>query len=520
MDRLEGWPLKRPFFLARGGLPHINGIIVITAMATIIDMPKLSDTMTAGTLARWLKKEGERVTSGDKLAEVETDKATMELDNFDDGVILKHYVKEGDSIPVGAPICAIGTAGEAPPEVTAKAVTATPPAEVAKQEARVVPVSEDGQSAAPPCVPPAPPAETAAAAPAQPVAPAGPSNDRIKASPLAKKIAAEHGLHLALVKGTGPGGRIVQADVETYLRSGSSIAVPPEPAPAPPMPVEIKTLQHAAAAVPSSQPPMADREPGRPLAPAASLVEPQPKAAPAPAQAHAGGDVPVSTVRAIIARRLVESKTTIPHFYLEMEIDAAPLTALRESINASFASLPSEQGGIKLTVNDFILRASALTLIRHPAVNRSWMGETIRQHASANVAFGVAIEDGLVTPVVRDAHLKGLRQLSLEAKELIMRARSRKLKPDEMSGSTFTVTNLGMYGISNFYAIINPPNAAILSIGAVLKKPIVGPNDQIVVGQRMSLGLACDHRVIDGANGAEFLVSLKELLENPTLLLV
>lgn len=457
-------------------------------MAIIIEMPKLSDTMTVGTLVNWLKKEGQKVTSGDKLAEVETDKATMELDNFDEGVILKHYVKEGQEIPVGAPICAIGEPGEKAPEIPSgkgDSKKEAPKAEPKKEEKAEAPKkaekaaetpSDDTEEeiSGPGCVPTVKSEEGSETVGKKVVADATDRSpgERIKVSPLARKIAADKNVDLASVKGTGPGGRIVAEDVE-------KAAAAPKPAP------------KAASAVPTLSAPIGETT-----------------------------DVPVTNIRKVIAARLLESKTTVPHFYLEIEIDAAPLLELRAALNSSLGELPPEQGGIKLTVNDFILKASAQALVRKPLVNRSWLGDSIRNHGSVHLAFGVAIEDGLVTPVIRDAQTKGLRQIALEAKALIGKARAKKLTPNEMSGSTFTVTNLGMFGISNFYGIINPPNAAILSVGATIKKPIVDAKNNIVVGQRMNIGLSCDHRVVDGAVGAEFLVALKELLETPALMLV
>lgn len=231
-------------------------------------------------------------------------------------------------------------------------------------------------------------------------------------------------------------------------------------------------------------------------------------------------DLPVSQMRSVIAQRLVECKNTVPHFYLETEVNAGALLTLRKQLNAELGELPPEQGGIKFTVNDFILKASAEALRRVPEMNRSWNINSIRQHASVHMAFGVAIDDGLVTPVIRDAHVKGLKVIAQEAKELIGKARSKKLKPDEMAGSTFTVTNLGMFGTSRFYGIINPPNAGILSVGATIARPIIGENGDVQVGQMMSIGLSGDHRTVDGAVGARYLQALKSILETPALILV
>ena len=245
-----------------------------------------------------------------------------------------------------------------------------------------------------------------------------------------------------------------------------------------------------------------------------------PTAPAVPVATLADEQIKVSNMRGAIARRLLESKTTIPHFYLSTEVDAAPLIALRKQLNANLADLPAEQGGIKLTVNDFILKASAVALQRVPAVNSSWMDTFIQQHGSVNLAFGVAVDDGLLTPVIRDAQVKSLREVSMDAKSLIGKARNKKLTPAEMSGSTFTVTNLGMFDIQSFLGIINPPNGAILSVGATVAKPVVNDKGEIVVGHRMNIGFSGDHRVIDGATGAVFLQQLKNVLETPALMLV
>jgi pyruvate dehydrogenase E2 component (dihydrolipoamide acetyltransferase) len=416
-------------------------------MATLIDMPKLSDTMTVGTLVNWLKNEGDPVSNGDMIAEVETDKATMEVECFEDGVLLKQYCSAGDEVPVGGAIAAIGEAGEDAPEVNS------------------TPAPEAAEEAAPA---PAEPAPTTPATAPTPVAPATPApvtaSGPVKASPLAKKIAADKGIDLAAIQGSGPGGRIVKADV---LAAGNAPAA------------------------------------ARPAAPAMEALS-----------------LPVSNMRKSIARALVGSKTQAPHFYLQMEVDGAPLAAFRKAINAKYADLPKEQGGIKFSVNDLTLKAAAEAVRRVPAINRSWEGETIQQHANVHLAFGVAIDDGLLTPVIRAAESKNLHQISAEAKTLIKKARDKKLAPDEMSGSTLTVTNLGMFGISDFYGIINPNNAAILSIGATIKKPVVNEFDQIVIGQTMKVGLSGDHRTIDGAVGAQYLQALKEILEAPALMLI
>ena len=430
-------------------------------MATLIDMPKLSDTMTVGTLVKWLKNEGDPVASGDMIAEVETDKATMEVECFDDGVLIKQYCGVGDEVAVGGAIAAIGKAGEeAPAAETNTAATATPEPEPA-------PVAE-----APKPAPAAP--ESAPEVVPEPVAAASTTSSRIKASPLAKKIAAEKGIDLATIHGSGPSGRIVKADVEN---AQASVATP--------------AVDQAVSS--------------EPVEPAATLE---------------AMEIPVSNMRKSIGKALVASKTQAPHFYLQIEVNGAPLAALRKELNSKLANLPTEHGGTKFSVNDLTLKAAAEAVRRVPAINRSWEGETIQQHPNVHLAFGVAIEDGLVTPVIRSAETKGLREIGAEAKALIKKARGKKLTPNEMSGSTLTVTNLGMFGISDFYGIINPNNAAILSIGATTKKPVVNENDEIVIGQVMKIGLSGDHRTIDGAVGAQYLQALKEILESPSIMLV
>ncbi len=442
-------------------------------MATLIDMPKLSDTMTVGTLVKWLKKEGDPVASGDMIAEVETDKATMEVECFDDGILLKQYCAEGDEVAVGGAIAAIGEKGEAAPDAGGAKPTSSPAPETPKApEAKEAPAAKPAESAAPQA--------TEADETSADEAAASDAGDRVKASPLARMIAADKGIDLSTIKGSGPGGRILKEDVLNA-----------EPAAA---------ASTASAAAPAKSAPAA-----APAAPAATLE---------------ALDLPVSNMRKSIAKALVASKTQAPHFYLQIEVDGAPLAALRQALNDKLADLPKEHGGTKFTVNDLTLKAAAEAVRRVPAINRSWEGDRIKQHANVHLAFGVAIDDGLVTPVIRAAETKGLRQIGAEAKVLIKKARDKKLAPDEMSGSTLTVTNLGMFGISDFYGIINPGNAAILSIGATIKRPVVNDKDEIVIGQTMKIGLSGDHRVIDGAVGAQYLQALKEILETPALMLV
>ncbi|HUG13115.1 MAG TPA: pyruvate dehydrogenase complex dihydrolipoamide acetyltransferase [Opitutaceae bacterium] len=451
-------------------------------MATIIDMPKLSDTMTTGTLVKWLKKEGETVASGMMIAEIETDKATMELESFEDGVLLKQVAAVGAQVAVGAPICVIGKKDE---DISGLKLESKGGGEEKKEEkpaAKKEPeskgeepsgedeeeVEESKEEAKPEAVKKSEPAKTSKPAAPAPAPAATAASGRVRISPLARKLAEEKGVDFSRIEGTGPGGRIVRADI---------LAAKDRPA-------------AAAGAAPASagvfKGPIAEAK-----------------------------DMPLSNMRATIAKRLLEAKTQIPHFYLEIEIDAAPLLALRVTLNTAL-----EAKGVKLSVNDFILKACVEALRRVPAVNCSFEGTLIRQHPAVHMAFAVAIEDGLITPVIRDASDKSIFEISAEAKALAPLAKTKKLKPDQYTGGTFTVSNLGMMGVDRFSAIINPPNAAILAVGATVKKPVVGPGDTIVVGQRMSLTLSCDHRVVDGALGATWLAALKQLLEQPALLLL
>lgn len=411
-------------------------------MPKYIEMPKLSDTMTEGTLIKWRKKEGDKISTGDVLAEVETDKATMEMEAFDDGILHQLLIAEGAKVPIGGRIAVLLGKGEAPPAAGA-------------------PIPE-----APAAAPKAASAPTAAPEPKSSPKSTEAKSGRTKASPLAKKIAAEKGVELTALSGSGPGGRIIAKDVES-----------------------------------------------------AGTAAPRPAAAPAAISPTAGpGDqrIPLSGMRRVIAERLLASKTQLPHFYLHIEVDAAPLMKTRAELNA----VTEATGGPKLTVNDFILRAVVAAATRVPAVNASFAGDAIIQYSGVHLSVAVAVEDGLVTPVIRDAQQKSLRQISEAVKDFAVRARSKKLKPEEFQGGTITVSNLGAYGIESFSAIINPPQAAILSVGAIVKKPVVNAADQIVVGQRMSIGLSADHRVIDGAVGATYLSELRKLLENPALMLL
>jgi pyruvate dehydrogenase E2 component (dihydrolipoamide acetyltransferase) len=412
-------------------------------MAKDILMPLLSPSMTEGTLVKWLKKEGDAVKSGDILAEVETDKATMDLEAFDSGILRKILVQEGTRVPVQSRIGIIGAKDEKIDE-SAQAPVAAPAAK--KEEAKT---------------------PAAAAAPATPTVAAS-SGDRIKASPLAKKVATEKGVVLATLSGSGPGGRIVKKDVLNAPANGH--------------------VQSGGGSSIYARGPIATE-----------------------------GSTKLTTMRSVIAKRLLESKTTIPHFYLEIEVDAKPLLELRAQLNDSLGKLKPP---VKLSLNDFVLKAAAEAVRRVPAVNASFEGDSIRQFADVQLSFAVAIAEGLITPIIREAQNKSLIQISGEAKALAAKAKEGKLKPEEFQGGTFTVSNLGMLGIDSFSAIINPPQAAILAVGNIMKKPVVDANNEIVVGHRQSITLSCDHRVVDGAVGAAYLKELRELIEKPALLLL
>jgi len=434
-------------------------------MPIAIEMPKLSDTMTEGTLVKWLKKVGDTIAVGDILAEVETDKATMEMEAFDEGVLAEIYVQDGSKVEVGQKLAILTAKGEK------LSADGAPPATARKPEPTAAPVPAEAKGDV----------KTEAKSPAQQNSESAPAEssapDRIKASPLAKKLAVEKGVDLGGVHGSGPGGRIVRDDV---LAAGQSPAAKKEATP--------QTLTAASTA---------------------------PKT-PAFVTALEDKKIPLSGMRKTIAARLLESKTTIPHFYLQAEVDAEPLTTLRHTINTA-----AEAAGLgKLTVNDFILKATAVAIARVPLANAAFGGDSIIQFADVQLACAVAVEEGLVTPVIREAQKKSISQISAEVKDLASRARSKKLKPEEYQGGTVTVSNLGSYGVEQFYAIINPPQSVIVSVGTIVKKPVINAAGQIVPGQRIILGVSCDHRVVDGAVGAQFLAELKRFLENPTLLLI
>jgi len=423
-------------------------------MATYIEMPKLSDTMTEGTVVKWRKNEGDKVETGDVLAEIETDKATMEMEAFDDGILHKYLVAAGGKAPVGGKIALLLQKGEKPPAEGAPVPEAPKPKAANEEKAAPEAASQASASKA-----------TSAPAPT----PAAKTGERVKASPLARKIAKEKGVELSGLSGTGPGGRVVARDVEGAPAGGASAG-------------------KASAATPVAAMP-----------------------------AGAGDQkIALSGMRRVIAERLLTSKTTIPHFYLNIEVDAGPLMKFRAEAN----SASEAAGGPKFTVNDFVLKAVIAAAQKVPAVNASFAGDSIIQYANIQLSVAVAVEEGLVTPVIREAQKKSLREISEAVKDLATRARSKKLKPDEYAGGTITVSNLGSYGIESFSAIINPPQSLIISVGAIVKKPVVNAKDEIVVGQRMAIGLSADHRVVDGAVGAQYLAELRKLVESPYLLLL
>jgi len=433
-------------------------------MAEQILMPALSPTMEEGTLAKWLVKPGDAVKSGQIIAEIETDKATMEFEAVDDGVIGQLLVAEGASgVKVNAPIATLigegETAAPAPAPVVlaaARPAVATPAAPVAAPAAAAAPVKADGA--------------------------------RVFASPLARRIAAERGLDLATVQGSGPRGRIVKADVAGVAAAASTAAAP--------------RADHAPVAAPVVN---------------AASPAPAPVNAASVAKLYEGrayDEVLLDGMRRTIAARLTEAKQTIPHFYLRREVRLDALLAFREQLNAQLASR-----GIKLSVNDFIIKACALALQAVPAANAVWAGDRILQMKASDVAVAVAVEGGLFTPVLKDAEAKSLSRLSAEMKDLAARAKTRKLAPQEYLGGSFAISNLGMMGIENFDAVINPPHGAILAVGAGIRKPVV-TGDAVAIATVMSLTLSVDHRVIDGALGAELLAAIVGNLENPMAMLV
>ena len=424
-------------------------------MAIIIDMPKLSDTMQEGVIAKWNVKEGDTVASGDIIAEVETDKATMDVEVYDAGTVLKIMAKQGESVALGGIMAIIGKPGE---DISALLGGAAPAAKASATPDKPVAESSAPVATAPSSTSFDPILGNLASTAASTV-----GSSRIKASPLARKIADEQGIDLSRVQGSGPEGRIVKRDVA----SGQAA-------------MALKSAPVAATSV-FTAPSAADE------------------------------DIRITQMRKTIARRLAESKFTSPHFYETIDIDMKQAIVAREQLNAI--------SDVKLSFNDMVVKACAVALRRHPKVNASWLEDIIRINGSVHIAVAVAIEDGLLTPVIRHADQKGLRQISLETKDLATKARDKKLQPEDWEGSTFTISNLGMFGIEEFTAIINPPNAAILAVGAIRDVPVV-ENGLVVPGKRMKVTLSSDHRVVDGATVAQFLSTLKQLLEHPSSMLL
>lgn len=431
-------------------------------MAEVIRMPRMSDTMEEGNLVGWLKQVGDEVEPGDVLAEVETDKATMELESYHEGVLLYIGVKEG-SVPVNGILAIIGEEGEDYKAALAAAQADNPAgASAPAKEAAPVETKTAATSS---------PAPTTTAAPVMVHNP----NERVKASPLAKSMATQAGISLHTVKGSGDNGRIIKRDIEALIGSGGAVSAP--------------STSHNVAA------PMA-KAPGS----HANMVS--------------GGTsemVPVSQMRKVIARRLGESKFTAPHFYLTVEINMGKAIAARKSMN--------EVAETKISFNDIVVKSCAMALQKHPNINSSWLGDTIRINKDINIGVAVAIEDGLMVPVIKNTNYKSLTTINYEVKQLAGKAREKKLSPDEMQGNTFTISNLGMMGIEEFTAIINPPDACILAVGGIVEKPIV-VNGEIKVGRMMKVTLSCDHRVVDGAMGASFLQTLKGIMEDPVRMLI
>jgi pyruvate dehydrogenase E2 component (dihydrolipoamide acetyltransferase) len=441
-------------------------------MSVNILMPALSPTMTEGTLSRWLKKEGETIAAGDVIAEIETDKATMEVEAVDEGVLGRILVQDGtEGVKVNEPIGIIVEAGEAVPDAHGPGA----PAAEASQPVKPPPAGDEDAPA------------VAASAPAPAPASSG-HGERVFISPLAKRLAAAAGIDPASVTGTGPNGRIVRADIEAAQSR-------PEGKP------EQKVAEKPAE-LPKAAP-----------VPAPAPARPAPVAVTAP---HA--KIPNSNIRRVIARRLSESKQFVPHFYVSIDVELDRLLALRTELNAS---APKEgPGHFKLSVNDLLIKAAAVTLRRVPRVNASYTDEAILQYEDVDISIAVSIPDGLITPIIRQADIKSLSQLSNQAKALIARARDGKLKPDEFQGGSFSISNMGMYGVRDFSAIINPPQGAILAIGAGDKRTVVRAGDRIEVATVMTCTISVDHRVIDGALAAQWMSVFKSMVEAPMSLVV
>ncbi|AEA44742.1 pyruvate dehydrogenase complex dihydrolipoamide acetyltransferase [Fluviicola taffensis] len=425
-------------------------------MAEIINMPKLSDTMTEGVVAEWHKKVGDTVKSGELLAEIETDKATLEFESFFDGVLLHIGIEKGKPAPVNSLLAIIGEKGEDISALLASAGTTDAPAEkIVEKKTDAEPAKKEEVKTEEKA-----PAAVTSAPKTTPAVSNTNSNGRILASPLAKKLAEEKGVDLGFISGTGEGGRITKRDVDHYV---------PYDAPA------------------------------------------RPAGSGSAAMIESFVDEPISQMRKTIARRLAESKFTAPHFYLTISLDMDNAIAARKSMNS--------QEGVKVSFNDMVIKAVAMALRKHPAINSSWLGDVIRRNSHIHIGVAVAVEDGLLVPVVRFADSKGLTQIGDEVKVLATKAKEKKLQPAEWEGNTFTISNLGMFGIEQFTAIVNPPDSCIMAIGGISQEPVV-KNGQVVPGNIMKVTLSCDHRTVDGATGASFLQTFKQYMENPVMMLV
>ncbi len=418
-------------------------------MAEIVRMPKLSDTMVEGVVAEWHKNVGDTVDSGDLLAEIETDKATMEFESFQDGVLLHIGVEKGAAAPVDSILAILGEKGEDIQPLLEAEANAEVKEEPVEEKKEVTPSPAPVKQETPK---PAPVAKPAAKPAANSYPPASASGDRVKVSPLAKRLAEERGINLNFLQGSGEGGRIIKRDIDNYQGGGTSFV-----------------------------------------------------------GVESSNDVPVSQMRKVIASRLAESKFTAPHFYLNVSIDMDNAIAARKSINSMIAPQ-------KISFNDLVIKACAASLKDNPDVNAGWFGDFIRYNDHVHIGVAVAVPDGLLVPVVRFADGKTLTQIGAEVKDLATRARDKKLQPEDWEGNTFTISNLGMMGIEDFTAIINPPDSCILAVGGINQVPVV-KNNEVVPGNVMKVTLSCDHRVVDGAVGAAFLKSFKEYMENPVLLL-
>ena len=446
-------------------------------MPTVI-MPKMGDGMEEGTLLRWLKAVGEEVDAGEPIAEIETDKVSLEIEAAEGGVLTKTMVGEGETVPIGTPIATIGEEDVA----TAPADAPVPPA--APEPVAAAPAPAPTPSAEPEPAPISAAASANGAVQEETAAPARAEGERLRASPLVKRLAAEHGIDLSGIPGTGPGGRIVKDDLAPYLTG-------------------------------AKEPPVANAAPAaQPAAAPASANAPAPQTAPAANGRPAGVVREMSRIRKTTGKRMVEAKQAIPHFYVTSEVDMGAAIAFREQVNSQISDDAS-----KITFNDLIVKASALALREFPNLNATFENDTLYDHANIDVNIAVAIEGGLIAPFIADADQKSLGSIARSAKDLVGRARKGGLQPQEFQGGTFTISNLGMYDVEQFVAIINPPQAAILAIGSIAEMPAV-KNGEVVIGHRMKIALSCDHRISDGAEVARFLISVKNFLQNPMLLAI